>query len=98
MNGLLFIVKDGWKITGASDMAHIPDVAVRVEVLVLSLVWYLQLYYRSILTENLYRQIYDIVMAQLCQNQNQRGNPHPRSLLRMYPMVASVWVLELPNL
>ena len=30
--GLLFIIKDGWKITGATNMDHIPDVAVRVEV------------------------------------------------------------------
>ena len=33
---LLFVIKDGWKITGASNMENIPDVAVRVEVLVLS--------------------------------------------------------------
>ena len=30
--GMLFNIKDGWKITGATNMDHIPDVAVRVEV------------------------------------------------------------------
>ena len=33
--GLLFVIKDGWKITGASNMEGIPDVAVRVEVIML---------------------------------------------------------------
>ena len=32
--GLLMILQDGWKITGASNVSSVPDVAVKVEVLV----------------------------------------------------------------
>ena len=30
---ILAFAQDGWKITGASNVSNIPDVAVRVEVL-----------------------------------------------------------------
>ena len=52
-------------------MEHIPDVAVRVEVLVLSFNLLLVLYYRSMLMENLSLQIFDIGTVQLYQSQNQ---------------------------